>query len=318
MKYSPVKLEGAYKLKANDSPEDQLSQLLTTFGLKGDVPFNDHKEVDLIELLELIPEKLESEENPVYRELSEYIAAIPPRRRRAGIVIHAEPVLNLLMERLEFFEGLSRSMVRMCSGRACPHYNVCPFKEVVRDISVDESIPCAVEREIIRNAVESFVYPTGGHAPKVDPRRPEMGLLFKQLAHLLVNEARLSMHLQTDDVTVQVWEALRDDQGAESFQSMNKGINPLVDAWMKNHTAIQKTMKEMGLSPEFQIRQGLWVDESSRIDAERRAIELATEFIRDGALKQLRQLPPGDPKRESLEEAIAHANAELKALKENT
>lgn len=298
------------KIDASKPPDVQLTKLLSEFDLTTPLPINGQMEVDLIQLVNDLPSHIEGETSPAYKVLYDYVYAIPPARRRKGLHVHAEHILSLLFERLEFFEGLSRSVVRVCKARRCVHFDVCPFKHVVANVQESEGIPCAVEREVVRNAVESFTMPQNGNRPKVDARRPEMALLFQQLVQLLVKQVRISMYLQQADIMIDQYEILKDGD-MEKFDTANKAVHPLVDSWDKNHLAIQRVMKDMGLSVEFQIKQGLWIDESSQIDAEKRALELAQSMLIDAMKKQSKSLPAGSPELLSMEEAISHAQQQL-------
>ena len=300
-----------YRYDQDSSMEEQLENLLTAYGLEDELPINEEGYVDLIGVVEALPEEIMHDTNEVRRVLADYIRAIPPKRRMLGLYVEAEHIMSLLMDRLEFVDGLSRSLVRVCTGRACPHYAVCPFKHIVSSIDKDDGIPCAVEREVIRTNVEAFIQPTDGRKPRIDPRRPEMGLMFKQLIQLLVKQVRISMYLQVNDIMVEHWEILKDGD-MERFDSMNKIVHPLMDAWDKNQNAISKIMKDMGLNVEFQIKQGIWIDESSQIDSEARALEMAMAFLKDGIEDQVKQLPEGDPRRTEMLQAVAYAQKQLR------
>lgn len=298
------------------SNEDRLEEMVRAYGFPDDqpIPMNQDGFVDLVSLVVQLPKEIAGSMNPAQKELSEYLAAIPPQRRLMGVEIHAEHLVSLLMERLEFFEQLSRSLVRMCGGRECPHFKVCPFKPIVENLVKDDAIPCAVEREVIRTNVENFVTPQNGSKPRVDPRRPEMALLFKQLIQLLVKQVRISMYLQEHDIWIETWEILKDGD-MERFDTANKMVHPLMDAWDRNQASITRTLKDMGLNVEFQIKQGIWIDEASQVDSEKRAIELAHDLLKDGLEQQLRLLPEGTPERIMLEQAVTMATARLSDLK---
>ena len=222
-------------------------------------------------------------------------------------MIQTEHVYNLLQDRLEFFESLSRRVVRMCKGQQCPHFNVCPFAPEVKDIQLSDRIPCAVEREVVKDAVENFVIPKDNTTvkPPVDPRRPEQGLLFQELVELLVKKARISMYLQEHDIMISQWEILKDAKGGgEHFDTMNEVEHPLLNSLDKTKTQILKVMKELGITPEFLIRQGLYVDDTAQMDSEKRARELAENKVRDVFQGLLESLPEEDPTRLLIAKAL--------------
>lgn len=295
-----------YRYDLSKTPEQRLTSFFENFGLSEDVPMEDEG-VDLAALLDLLPKTNdEGEENPAHKELEDYLTAIPPKRRAYGVYSQPERLLALMLDRMEFFEGLSRNLVRVCKGVGCPVYNVCPYQDQMRHVTEEDHIPCAVERDVVRSRVEAFVYPKDGSQPLVDPRKPQMALLFQQLLQLLVKQTRLSMQLQKDDVQVDHYEILRrgdDDQ----FETANKQIHPLIEAWDRNQETIRRLMKDMGITPEFQIRQGIWVDSQSKLDAESRAKELAAGWLMDTFERQLKAVPENDPSHQMLKEALSEA-----------
>jgi hypothetical protein len=296
----------SYRLDSRKSIPEQLASLLGHYGLKDPLPFSNEDEelVDLAELVDLLPPRLESGLNPAHTEMESYLMAIPPRRRALGVHVRAEHLLGTLLDRAEFFEKLQRGLVRMCKGRDCPHYSVCPFAPEMSDLTVEDRVPCAVEREVVRDAVRDFATPNdSGLKPPVDPRRPEQALLFKELVELLVKKTRLSMYLQAHDMLVEQWEVLKDGE-IEKFDTMNQVEHPLLASWDRTTSQILRVMKDLGITPEFQIRQGLYVDDASQIDAERRSKELAEYRVRDGLKKLLSLLPEDDPNRALIAQAM--------------
>lgn len=306
-----------FRLDGAKTIPEQLESLLGQYGLAEPLPISNHQSemVDLSRLVDILPRTVDMGPgtlpgpNVAYTELSSYLLAIPPRRRSLGVHVKAEHVLGLLLDRVEFFERIGRGVIRMCKGRDCPHYGVCPFAPQMEDVSIDDRVPCAVEREIVRDAVEGFATPReGGLKPPVDPRRPEQVLLFKELVELLVKKARLSMYLQEHDMLVDSWEVLKDGE-IEKFDSMNQVEHPLLTAWDRTTNQILKVMKDLGITPEFQIRQNLYVDDSAHLDSEKRAAELADYRVRDGLKKLLDLLPADDPNRSLIAEAMGLSTA---------
>jgi len=294
-----------YKPRSGDPAPERLEQLLVLYGLEDGVEARGEV-VDIMALAEKLPNTLPTGVNPAHRVLSEYVQAIPPTRRVSGVYVPAEALIAVLLNRLEFFEGLGRNLVRICKGTQCPHFSVCDFAEVVESLSVEDRVPCAVEREVVRQAVEGFVTPTDGSRPKVDPRQPEQLMLFRELVELMVKKTRLSMYLQQEDMLIPHYEALKDGD-TERFETANKIEHPLLAAWERTQNQILKVTRELGISPEFQIRQGLAVDENAHLDAERRAREIAVEMVQDKMREMVQQLPEGDPQRRLIEQALANS-----------
>lgn len=294
-----------YKFTPGASTEDQITNLLHNYGLDKSqkiTPDADDR-IDIKDVIDMLPPELTTGINPAHKELSDYYHAIPVKRRARGVKVQTEHLLNVLMDRLEFFEGLTRGLVRTCKGQQCPHYSACPYVGVIDSVTESEQIQCAVERDIVKNAVSSFIEPDQSGKPRIDPRRPEMMLLFSQLIQLMVKQSRITMQLQMDDVLVDYYEVLKDGDH-DTFQSKNLIEHPMMASWEKTHTSIQKLMQNMGITPEFQIKQGMWVDESSKQDAQARALELAAQYRIDDLSGLLQSLPEGDPMRAMIQEAI--------------
>ncbi|RME26205.1 MAG: hypothetical protein D6800_06710 [Candidatus Zixiibacteriota bacterium] len=280
----------------------QLARFLQMYGLEdSEIETDASGCVDVSCLLDKIPEKIDDQINPAYIELYEFYMCVPARKRSKGVKVPADRLLAVLMDRTEFYDRLMRGTVRVCKGSGCPHFSVCPYKDIVGDLTLEDGVLCAVEREVVRGATTSFLLPHDGRPPAVDAARyPEKALLFQQLVELLVRKTRLSMYLQMDDLLVDQYEILKSGD-TEYFAAMNQAAHPLLEALSSTQESIRKVMQALGITPEFQIKQGLYVDDADRLDAERRAREIAIQMARDVAA----QLPEGDQYRLQLEEAIS-------------
>lgn len=296
--------------------EDHINTVFKSFGALSDIEFSpqgyDNKpRVNIKETIDELPDMVNGLDNRLKSELIAYYLAVPPKRRIRGVYLDADTLLTILMERLEMLDRLQRSVVRMCKGYDCPHYVVCPFKDVVQGIELEDRIPCAVEREVVQDTVQNFaMVGPNGEKPSIDPRKAEQALLFKELIELLVKKTRIGMYMQKEDMLVDHWEIVRDGE-TESFQtSGNQLEHPLMLAWDKNQLQILRVMKELGLSPEFQIRHNLYVDDSLKVDAEKRAEELSREKLRELYTTMRDNLPEHDPNRLLLNEALNKFNTQ--------
>jgi hypothetical protein len=263
-------------------PEDQLLELVGAFGHDGSpLPVKDAAagdlRVDVAALAASLPDDLRDHQaNPAKRELRTFYYAVDPKLRRRGVFMPAEPLVSLLIERLEFFEHLSRNVARICSGKTCPHFRVCRFKDVVVDVTEEDGVLCSVERELVKHYTREFVTPEHGK-PSVDPRRVEMAFSFHQLMQLVVQQVRYAMYMQVEDLKVKQYDKLRQADGSEVPVALNDAEHPLMAGWQKTTKEIQNVLQKMGRTPEFMQRQGLLVDEGEKADAEARALELTRE-----------------------------------------
>lgn len=263
-------------------PEDQLLELVGAFGHDGSpLPVKDaaagDRRVDVRALAAALPAALrDNQANPAARELQEFYYAVDPKLRRRGVFVPAETLVSLLIERLEFFEHLSRNVARVCSGKACPHARVCRFRDVVADVTEEDGVLCAVERELVKHYTREFVTPEHGK-PSVDPRRTEMAFMFHQLMQLVVQQVRYAMYMQVEDLKVKQYDKLRQADGSEVPVALNDAEHPLMSGWQKTTKEIQNVLQKMGRTPEFMQRQGLLVEEGEKADAEARALELTRE-----------------------------------------
>jgi hypothetical protein len=246
--------------------------------------------------------------NPARTDVLEpYFYAVPAKlRRRRGVHLPADKVIGLLLERLDLHEQLSRQLARVCRGAECPHITVCPFADIMRENTEHDGILCAVEREHIRHWVDNFVEPEVGK-PKVDPRKPEMGFMFRQLMQYVVQQLRYSMHMQSRDIVGMENTPVRQSDGSEQILPLNEVEYPLMAGWQRVTDNIQKTMQRMGLTPEFQMRQGTWGEDEMILDAEERAKELAREYLADVYDSMLEEADPGSTEHQLLESAVREA-----------
>lgn len=283
---------------------EQLREFLAGFGRdqKEPLPYSEaySDRIELRSLIDQLPDMLtDGKENPARTELAAFYFAIDPRLRSRGAAFTPETLLSLLQERLEFFEQLARNLTRVCRGRSCPHFSVCRFKEAVADLHEEDGINCAVEREVIKHHVKNWVQPEEGQ-PKVDPRRPEMAFMFQQLMQLVILQVRYAMYMQTQDLLADHFETVRQRDGSEEVLKINEIEHPLLQGWQRTSQEIQKTMQRMGLTPEFQIRQDMWVEEGKKIDAEERALEIVDDLYRH----ELDRAEEGSPEHELLLKGI--------------
>lgn len=260
--------------------EEQLTELLELFGRdpKELLPRNNGDQVNVGKLLQQIPKTHnDGVLNAAHEELQAFYYAVDPKLRRKGVYLPAETLVALLLERLEFFEHLSRNLARVCGGKDCPHFKVCRFRDIVSNVTKDDGILCAVERELIKNHIEQFVTPKSGDRPSVDPRRPEMAFLFHQLMQLVVAQVRYSMYMQVENLSTKQYDKLRQQDGSEIPAALNDIEHPLMAGWQKTTREIQNVLQKMGRTPEFMQRQGLIVEEGEKADAEARALEMVLE-----------------------------------------
>jgi hypothetical protein len=268
--------------KDDGQPFDrQLVLILELFGRPRTTPLPTKgptdSRVDLSALLGQIPPDYKGQVNPAAVELGAYLQAIDPKLRRKGAFMDPEALVSLLLERLEYFEMLSRNVAKVCEGRECPYYSVCRYKEIMFDVKKEDGIFCSVERELIKHYVAEFTVAKPGAKATVDPRRTEMAFLFAQLIQLLVQQLRYSMYMQVTPLLTNEFDKLRQPDGSEIPFALNKIEHPLMSGWQRVTKEIQAVLQKMGRTPEFEMRQGLWIDETEKANAERRAIELMAE-----------------------------------------
>lgn len=283
-------------------PAKELTKQLNASGFEGELPVEEGF-IEIGEIIKGLPATLPIGDNPARKALDEYYRAIPYSRRRKGVFMRPEAIMSLLMDRMQFFDKLTRDLVRKCRGTDCEHFKCCPFASIVEDITIDDREDCAVDREVVQGLIDSFVRPDNGDKPRLDPRKTELMVLFGQLVQLFVKQNWLRMTMRLSPVEVNVWEPLKDG-ASEHFDSMNKAVNPIMEQWDKNQEKIMRVMREMGLSPEFQIKQGMWIDTASQMDAEQRAAELAIEMLQTNYRNLYNKLPEDDPNRQLLLEAL--------------
>lgn len=286
----PLEPEREFRRKEDEDAITNLNRFLKPYGLEASLNDlrNEEGQLRISDVLERLPRELEDgSTNGARQELSEFYQAFPPDQRSKGITITPKKLLSVLMDRTEFFSGLGQGLTRMCAGVDCEHYEVCPYKDWVADNRIDDQIECMVDRDVIRGLVRDFIYPEEG-PQKVDPRRPAQAEMFEQFVQLKVKQNWLKMSMQKENVLAEHHEILQDGPDSEHFESANQVEHPLMKAWARTHKRIEKVMKAMGVTPEFEIRQGLWEDKDERINAERRAKELYLEKMSD-TLRQIRR-----------------------------
>lgn len=312
MQDDPLKPHKNFRMREDAPPIAELNRFLNPYGLTEALndAIGDDGKIELSVITDRLPERTEDGLNPAHKELNSFLEAIPLKMRSRGVRLRPEKILSTLMDRLEFFRNLSEGLVRVCKGYQCEHYDACPFKDLVAENRPEDGIECMVDRQVVQGAIENYITPEDGK-PKVDPRRPVMATLFEQLVQLLVKQRRYSMSMQIEDVLADHYEILQDGE-TDHFESRNQVEHPLMKAWDRNHKRIEKVLKAMGVTPEFEMRQDRWQAEDDRLDAEQRSKELMLEKLSD-ALKEMEEKErkqiekgEGDPERaQILKEALA-------------
>lgn len=302
-----------FRRKPDEPTISDLNRFLRRYGLEEELNdlVGDDDKIDVGRIMDRLPEEArggpanEYGQNNAFETLRSYYEAVPPAQRaQGGVRLPVERVLTLLLNQTEYYHELADGLVRMCSGRECEHYSVCPFKEMVAENRPEDGIECMVDRKVIMGAIESFIDPPDGR-PKVDTRQPAQQLLFEQLVQLLVKQKRITMHMQQSSVIVDNWEILQDGE-IEHFDAMNEMEHALVKTWDRTHKRIEKVLKAMGISPRFEIQQERFDLQEDRLDAETRADQIYLEKVED-SLQQLKEMDDAEADQMSPKEAVEKA-----------
>lgn len=279
--------ENDFERDPSEPAIEELQRFLGSYGLTdslADLQRDKDDKLPIKPVAERLPDTVDGNDNAAKTELKEYRSALPPQMRSGGIWMEPRKMLSMLMKRTEFFAGLAEDVVRTCKGTECPHFEVCPFKEIVADNREEDQIPCAVDRGVVEDAVEDFIDPTGTGG-LINPDRTAQAYYFRQLVYQLVRQNRIQMTLKSEDLLQDYYEILQQDQtGREEFRQGNKTVHPLHDALFKVEKRVEKTIDKMGVAPKFQMRQDMWEADENRLDpdelAEKRMLEEVEESLR--------------------------------------
>jgi len=304
----------------NSTDIADLNRFLQMYGLESELNAvaNDAGNVRIQDILDRLPAEDEGGINPAHRELQVYLDALPPEAQ--GTYLRPNAILTRLRKKTEFHHDLGEDIVRLCKGAECVHYDACPFKEAMRDFRPRDGVECAVDRKVVNDAVNAFMHPENGK-PKIDAGRPAQELLFEQLVQQLVKMRRITMTMKTEDVMVRQLEALRDRDGSEDLVPGNVAEHPLMRTADNTQKRIEKLMKAMGITPEFEIRYDLWETKDERQSADERSKELFLERLED-AVKTLEasedenQLEENVSRKEVFQEVLQHVRSRQDQLAE--
>ena len=299
-----------------DDPEKSdvanLNRFLELYGLEKELNdlVDENGRLPLQGVIDRLPKEDSGGINPAHRELQEYYDAIPMVVHANGLRLEPEAILTRLKKKTEFHHDLGEGIVRLCSGVECAHFDACPFKEAMKDYRPRDGVECAVDRKVINDAVNAFLHPENGK-PKISPGRPAQELLFEQLVHQLVRMRRITMTMKTEDIMIRELEALRDRDGSEDLVSANVAEHPLMRTADNCQKRIEKLMKAMGITPEFEIRYDLWETVDERQSADERSKELFLERLQDAvqtleSAKQPEQLEENISRKDAMREVLEY------------
>lgn len=329
----PTRQEKAQSFRLDDNKDalENLTEFLKPYGLDEDLSDEaydrifdaENQLVDVGELISVLPEELEDGENSAYVEINNFYRSIPTVQRAGGVEVHADKLLSLMMERMEFFGHLVERVSRTCRGQQCDVYKACPFTEdgdglqMVEQAVPSDDMKCMVDRQEI-NRLKDYLLDTADGGGKVDPRRPAQAFLFEHLADLFVNRRRMLMKIQQEDITVNVQQAVQTQgTGIEQLQDAGIEAHPILEQLEVNMRRIESVMDRMGISPKFEMRNDMWVEEDEEGNAELRAKEMTQQFLREARDKVKEELPPGSSERKVLEDMLDEAEQQARTHNED-
>lgn len=310
MNYNSLEVGNDFRYDEDAAGIDELQRFLYRYELDTNLDqfLDGAGYIDIKDILDVLPKQTEEGLSSAAKELSDYYYAVPRNLRASGVKMKPKQLLSLLMNRTEFYHDLASSLVRVCRGTDCTHYDACPFRHLktVQEARVEDGIECMVDRKVVSGMIEAFIEPKRGR-PKVDPDQPAQMLLFEQLVQLVVKQRRIMMTMQVQKVLTKRWEVLK-HKDTERFASKNYMTHPLMEAWKDTHQRIESALKQMGISPEFEMRQDTWEAKDDRIDSDERAQQLLLERL-EQATKMLKdsddpELDEKVSKREAFREAL--------------
>lgn len=325
----PTQQEEAQDFRLDESKDalENLTRFLEPYGFDR-VPDEKQEEifdaenqlVDVGKLREALPKTLEDGDNNAYVEVNRFYEAIPRPRRAGGVEVHADKLLSMLMERMEFFGTLMERVTSTCRGEQCSVYDACPFTDdgdglqMVENAMPSDDMDCLVERQRVNNLKDSLLKTADNPDGKVDPRQPTQAMLFENLVELMINREWLRMEVeQSDGVTVEVLQAVQTQgTGVEELRQAGMEIHPALEQLEVNMRRIESVMDKMGISPQFLMRQDRWIEEDDSQDAELRAREMTQQFLKEARDKIKEDLPEGSEQRKIMEKMVEKAENEAK------
>lgn len=325
----PTRQEQAQEFRLDEDKDalENLTDFLEPYGLgddlsdeKYDAIFDaENQLVDVGRLRDFLPETLEDGENGAYVEVDRFYESIPRVRRAGGVEVHADKLLSLLMERMEFFGHLVERVSRTCRGQQCGVYDACPFTDdgdglqMVENATPEGDLQCMVDRQEINRLKDYLLDTADGGGGKVDPRRPAQALLFEHLADLVINRRRMLMKIQQEEIMVDVPQAVQTQpSGVEELQDAGVEAHPILEQLETNMRRIESVMEKMGISPQFEMRNDMWIEEDDEGSAELRAREMTQQFLREARDKIKEDLPPGSEQRKIMEKMVEKAENKAK------
>jgi len=312
-----------FQIEEGKDDLENLIRFLEPYGLDtGDLSDEKHEQifnaedqtVDVGLLLNQLPETLEDGENGAYVEMKRFYKSIPRTHRAAGADVDAKNLLSLLIERTEFFGHLTERVARTCRGQQCSVYEACPHTDggdglqFIENATPEDSVTCMVDRQELNDLKDYLLQSANNPDGKIDPRRSVQALLFERLAGLIVTRRRIFMKLQQEDLTVEVLQAVQTQgSGVEQLREAGTEAHPLLEAFEANMRRIESVMDNMGISPQFEMRNDRWIEEDDSGNVELRAKEMTQQYLREAREKVMQDLPPGSEKRELMEKMIDDA-----------
>jgi len=281
--------------------------------------------VDVGHLRDLLPEELEDGENGAYIEVDRFYESIPRNRRAGGVEVHADKLLSMLMERMEFFGTLMERVTRTCGGQQCDVYDACPFTDdgdgvrMVENATPEDDMDCLVERQRVNDLKDSLLKTADNPDGRVDPRRPTQAMLFENLVEMMLHRERLNLELQQSDVTVEVRQAVQTrGSGVEELRQAGVEVHPALEALEVNMRRVESVMDRMGISPQFLMRNDRWIEEDDEQDVELRARKMTKQFLREAKEKVKEDLPPGSEQRKVIEAMIEEAGEQAEGYEDGS
>lgn len=293
-----------FRFKPGQTIRERFNEFMSRphYGLTNTRLVGDDDQVDLDELLEALPLQTIKDdmlaENPARATVLGLVEDLPATLRAQGVRVHADAVVQRVRDRDEYYGELLANVTRICHGgpkrdqehigddgepakvSGCPHWTVCPFRDIVKNVKPEQGLSCSHERRLVKAEIKQWIEDPkaeGGEA-KVE-NRAEARSHFEQYLKYVVYRERYGMDLSVAGIRVPRKELGYKNKGAQSAMTVGDQENPMVSTYIKLGELTLKTLRLMGLEPRDMKIRGEWISDAEREDVGRAVAQEAANAM---------------------------------------